>query len=248
MFKRVIVSGVAGFAVAAFASAQTNSAGIIVTDLGTSTDGTRVMHGYKAFLVGFEAVSLNISRVELEIAGTISQVWLDPTASGNYTQRTPGLYPIDLPTDPPLRFDSHFVGDPSKVVISAFNERESDPDFFLPRSNLLTNTPSERYIDSDLSRWPVANPYDNRYLVTMSYEIRPEFQSRRVDFAYVVTSDRAFVGARIRFADFPYGVAATGFLQVPEPATGLLLGSVTAIALRRRRVWRTANAISAARR
>lgn len=227
------------FGLFASLSAGQVSAGIRVVSLGTPTDGDRKLEDHSSWLVSFESSFFKIRRVELQISGIVSQAWFDPNGQSNYTERTPGLYPAELPSNSPLWFDSHFVGDPSSVVITSAEEVASRPPFFLPQPNGLMSTPKEHFFNSGPTSVVFGmTPYDNRELITISYDIPVQYQSRQIDLAYLVSNAQAFVGARIFYTDTPINSGASAFLEhipLPEPTLSTTLTMLGMIALRRNR-------------
>lgn len=174
----------------------------VAIDVGVPTDGTRVMTGYRGYVVRAESRNGDlIAGIDLAtnfgifgaVYGGLAQRWTDPTATGNYTVTSPGPFPDARNDRGPseLNFDSHYLFRPEEVTVERIRESGAPGIGFITRDNLdypnfnpIPSTPTVGY-GTALSFPTFLTDYG---MLEADYTYLPEFRRLSVDVAYVVSN------------------------------------------------------------
>ena len=204
-----------------------------VIDRGVPTDGTRVMTGYRGFVLRvvsdgapIDSIALNglppLTRGTTGILGDLAQRWTDPTGSGNYTVTSPGPIDADNTSPSAFNFDSHFlpgvtpgIRDPQFFAPYEFAGPFDRPTGFSTTGNPIPSDPFVGYGDAPNGFAPaVGNAFYETGL--QGRFVFPD-PPHSVDLAYVVTNSSFRYGFDVLLTDVSGG-AAFGIVTVPEPS------------------------------
>ncbi len=217
------------------ASAPTLAAPMVqVIERGVPTDGTRVMTGYRGFVLRVVSDGAPINSIALNglppldrgtdgILGDLAQRWTDPTGSGNYTVTSPGPIDADNTVPSAFNFDTHFLPDvaagirsPSPAAAPMETAGPFDkPNRFSTAGNPIPSDPFIGYGDFPDGFAPAVNAefYETALLGRFVFPDPPQ----AVDLAYVVTNSSFQYGLEVQLTDFSGGTIF-GVVTVPEPS------------------------------
>jgi hypothetical protein len=217
-------------------------------DVGVPTDGTTRMDGFRGFILRITSPDDPITTVEFEdqgifpgqtrIFGDIHQRWTDPTASGNYTQPSPGPLAADNLTLTDLNFDSHFLPLPPEadvqLLLETFSEQFGGFQSRVPFSP-VASTPSVGYADPVDTFVPIE--FDVAHSMQVVLHLPASANITQIDLAYIVTNSVVLASGGVETASREgvlVGVDAAAI--VPEPSTAGFVATASALlACRRRR-------------